>query len=174
VNLHPWVFAPLLLALGSHAQGGSLPRDIPDDLEEPVWVETQVELPAFPRSENLIEFHVGPLVRNRFYVDGSTLQVGEDGVVRYVLVIRTPSGASNVTFEGIRCDTGEVKLYASGRLDGQWGKVRSPVWRPIENKVFNPHHGVLNREYFCPVGAAIKTRDEGVSALRRNSRLLLP
>lgn len=145
-----------------------------DDWDEPAWAEAQTELPAFPRPENLIEFYVGPLAKNRFYVDGSTIRVGEDGVVRYVLVIRTPSGASNVTYEGIRCETREVKLYALGGADGQWSKARNPAWKPIENKMLNAHHAALNRDYFCPIGQIITNGNEAADALRKSSHLLAP
>lgn len=130
------------------------------------WVEGQVEPPAFPKDADLVEFHVSAGAANRFMVDASTLSVGEDGVVRYVLVVRTPGGATNVTHEGIRCKTGEYKLFASGRSDGTWARSRTSAWRPIENKPVNRHHAVLNRDLFCPVFTPIASPDEGREALR--------
>lgn len=130
------------------------------------WVESQVTPPAFPKDPDLIEFHVSAGATNRFMVDASTLSVGEDGVVRYVLVVKTPGGATNVTHEGIRCKTGEYKLFASGRSDGTWVRSRTGAWRPIENKPVNRHHAVLNREFFCPASTPIASPDEGREALR--------
>ncbi|CAB1367465.1 CNP1-like family protein [Denitratisoma oestradiolicum] len=139
--------------------------------EEPDWVEMKVEPPALPRDEDLIEFYVGPLASNHFFVDGASIRVGEDGVVRYVLVIRTPSGAGNITFEGIRCASREVKLYAMG-ADGHWRKARDTAWKPVENKSLNSHHAALNRDYFCSVGQSITDGNEGRAALRRGAYLL--
>lgn len=132
------------------------------------WRELPVELPAAPRSEDLIEFYVGPNTANRFFIDGSTLNVGNDGVVRYVLVVKAAGGATNVTFEGIRCQTGEYKLYASGRADGSWAPSRIADWRPIENKPVNRHHAALSRDLFCSTGIPIASPDEGRNALRRS------
>lgn len=81
--------------------------------EEKIWVEQEAKLPDFPKTHNLIEFDAGAATRNRHYVDGSTLSVGEDGVVRYAVVVRTSGGATNVNYEGIRCSAKERKLYAT-------------------------------------------------------------
>jgi hypothetical protein len=138
------------------------------------WAEEQVEPPASPKDADLVEFYVSGNTPNRFYVDGTSLSVGGDGVVRYVLVVRTPGGATNVTYEGIRCDTREVKLYASGRADGSWARSRTGAWRPIENKLANRHHAALNRDMFCPAGARIVSADEGRDALKRGKHPRAP
>src|SRR5207247_2560510 len=49
----------------------------------------------------------------RFFIDPESVSVGEDRIVRYVLVARSPSGSESVTFEGIRC-LGEYRVYAVG------------------------------------------------------------
>jgi len=137
--------------------------------EEAPWQEQQeVELPAFPKPEDLREYYVGPATTNKYFIDASTLAVGSDGVVRYVLVVRTAGGATNVSFEGIRCKERSWKHYAAGRSDSTWTRPRTnrSEWRPIENKPVNRHHAALSRDYFCPGGIAISTADEGRNALR--------
>jgi hypothetical protein len=62
-------------------------QEAPYNFEEKPWVEAETLLPAFPQEANLIEFYVGPTERNRFFVDGSTINIGTDGVVRYVVVL---------------------------------------------------------------------------------------
>src|SRR6186997_3691222 len=47
----------------------------------------------------LIEFSVGPTTDFRFFIDAQSLSVDNEGVVRYVLVARSPEGVENVTFE---------------------------------------------------------------------------
>jgi hypothetical protein len=138
----------------------------PDDPDAPRWAEAEAPLPAFPVEANLREFYVSEMTSHRFYIDTATLNPGKDGVVRYVLLVRTRGGATNITFEGIRCETRELKLYASGRQDGTWAPTRHSTWRPIENKPVNRHHAALSRDLFCPGGAAIQTPDEGREALR--------
>jgi hypothetical protein len=120
-----------------------------------------------PKDADLIEIQVSVTTTNRFFVDGATLKPGKDGVVRYVLVVKTSGGATNVTYEGIRCKTSEYRLYASGRADGSWALARLTAWRPIENKTINRQHAALNRDFFCPAGAPIASPEEGRDALRR-------
>ena len=140
------------------------PYNVP---EKPPWQESKAQLPAYPKEENLIEFPIGSRSQNRFSIDESSLDVGEDGVVRYVLVIRTPGGATNVTFEGIRCSERTYKRYAIGRQDKTWYQLPVSDWTLIENKSINRHHAVLNRELFCPFGSPIASAQEGRAALRR-------
>ncbi|MBI4996595.1 MAG: CNP1-like family protein [Rhodocyclales bacterium] len=162
----------LAMLVAGPASAAEVARDI--GFHEPVrsnfseqpWAEERVAPPAPPKDADLVAIHVGTNTANRFFVDAATLSVGGDGIVRYVLVVRTAGGASNTTFEGIRCETGEYKLYASGRADGTWAPSRLDTWRPIENKLANRHHAALNRDLFCPAGARIQSAAEGRDALR--------
>jgi hypothetical protein len=138
-----------------------------DDADRQKLTEEEVALPAAPRRENLVEFDVSAATTNHFFVDASTLSVSNDGVVRYVLVVRTSGGATNTSFEGIRCTSGEYRIYASGRADGSWAKSRSEVWRPIENKPVNRHHAALSHDFFCPDGLPVGNADAARDALRR-------
>ncbi len=131
------------------------------------WQEATVTLPAFPSDENLVEFPIGSMSKNRFSVDKSSLTIGADGVVRFVLVIKAPGGGTNVTFEGIHCQQRRGKVYAIGHDDHTWSKLHNSEWSVIENKPLNRHHAVLNRDVFCPSGAPITSVQEGLNALRR-------
>ena len=143
-------------------------NDYQEDDGEKKWQELTLEPPAFPKQENLREFYVSAVATNKFFIDASTLAVGADDVVRYVLVVQTSGGATNVSFEGIHCKELKWKHYASGHRDGTWTTSRAAqtLWRPIENKPVNRHHAALSRDYFCPAGSPITTADEGRNALR--------
>ncbi|MBI4989718.1 MAG: CNP1-like family protein [Rhodocyclales bacterium] len=132
--------------------------------EDKKWTELEAKLPDYPKEQNLIEFNAGAATSNRYYVDGSTLSIGGDGVVRYVVVVRTHGGAINVNFEGIRCGAKERKLYAFGRSDSTWGKSRTQEWQSIRP---GSYQAVLSKEYFCPGTIVINKTEEGVDALRR-------
>ena len=136
------------------------------DADETPWEEGGTTLPAFPQDADLIEFYVSSATANRFFIDGKSLNAGSDGVVRYVLVIKTSGGATNVNFEGIRCGAREHKLYATGRFDRSWGPLLAGQWRPIEYKDRNRHHSVLSHTFFCPNGVPIRSAEEGRDALR--------
>jgi len=134
--------------------------------EPPAWQEAAVELPAFPSETGLQAFYVSATTPHKFFIDPATLSVGQDRVVRYVMVVRTAGGATNVSYEGMRCESRQYKIYATGRRDGTWIPSPRSEWRPIENKSTNRQHAALSRDFFCPVGNAIFTADEGRQALR--------
>ena len=117
--------------------------------EEAPWKESAVVPPAFPADRNLTAFQPGGQTANRFYVDTSTLSVGEDDVVRFVLVIDTPEKARNVTFAGMRCETGEWKDYAFANRDRTWRVDEDAKWRPIRERSVNNYQYSLFKDYFC-------------------------
>ena len=130
--------------------------DYENDRPAEEFKELATALPAYPRDSDLLPFDAGPASGHRFYVDSKSLSVGKDGVVRYTLVMKTAGGATNVSYEGIRCDLRQVKIFASGRSDGTWAPAREPRWTRIETRPVDIHHGVLFRDYFC-FGKSSKT-----------------
>jgi hypothetical protein len=153
------------LTLSTAAFAGLGLRDS-DDPDAQQREEEAIRLPASPQEGNLREFYVSATTAHKFYIDAATLGVGKDGVVRYVLVVRTSGGATNTTYEGIRCESGEYKIYATGHRDGTWMPTRKGEWRSIVNKPTNRHHAALSRDYFCPGRGTILTPAEGREALR--------
>lgn len=126
--------------------------------------EGSVALPPYPRDQQLIEFSVAAASEFRFFIDSASLSVEKD-IVRYVLVARSAAGVDNVSFEGMRCTSGEVRIYAIGR-DGAWTGKPGP-WRAIEPRSLQRWHNALYREYFCPLRVPLASAREGVDALRR-------
>ena len=139
--------------------------DFEEDYESKGWTELEVQLPAAPKQENLLPFFVSAATDNQFFIDGSSLSVGSDGVVRYVMLVLSPQGGRNVTFEGMRCETRERRIYASGRLDGTWSKARKNEWVRIQDVSGNRQHAALFLEYFCPFGIIVRDAAEAKRAL---------
>lgn len=157
------------LPAAARSTGGLIGADKEIDYveeEKADWLEAETPLPPPPVAASLQPIYVSAAASNQYLIDMGSLSVGSDGVVRYVLVVRTAGGAQNVSFEGIRCAEDTWKMYATGAADGQWQKARISEWRPIENKPVNRHHAALSRDYFCPGGIGIYTADEGRNALR--------
>jgi CNP1-like family len=128
--------------------------------------ESDVTLPA-PPSGGLIEFPVSTGTSFRFFIDPASLSVGADGVVRYVLVARSPTGVDNVSYEGMRCGVpGMVRVYAFAQ-GGKWSRNANSEWREIEAKSIQRWHSALRSNYFCPTRYTIQSTAEGVDALRR-------
>jgi len=137
----------LLIACPASSQWKDWDYDL--DQEKKSWDELQTKLPPYPKPENLLKFDMGP-VPNSYFIDSASLSIGDDGVVRYTLMIKTGGGATNVSFEGIRCESREFKIYAFGHPDAQWSRARDPHWRRIEVKDIHNHHSTLHLEHFCP------------------------
>lgn len=160
-----------LLAALLLAGCASAPEPVSDreyDPGERPWQEIETALPAFPGAANLIPVEVSPAISLRYFVDAASISVGSDQVVRYTLVIRSPQGAENVTFEGLHCGQLRRKLYAIGNSDGTWSPARNPQWEIITGDRQFRHQGILYHEFFCP-GRRTAVRDaaEAVDALKR-------
>ena len=90
-------------------------------------------------------------------------------MVRYTLVIKAAGGSTNVSFEGIRCESREQKYYAIGRSDRTWTRARNPQWRPIEFREINAQHITLYGEFLCRRQIMVESAEQIVRALRRGS-----
>ena len=136
-----------------------------EEQEKLKWKETEMTLPPYPGEAGLIEFPVSSGATFRFFIDPASVSVTPDGVVRYTLVARSPSGVSNVSYEGIRCSTKSFKVFAQG-AGGRW-TPKDGEWREIQTRTIQRWHNVLYWEFLCPRHRAIQTAAEGVDALRR-------
>ncbi len=155
---------------------GYRPRDASPgavERERPDWKEGELKLPPYPKPGNLLEFEVRANRSFRFFVDAESIFPGSDGVVRYTLVVRSGSGAQNVSFDGLRCTAGSHRVYATGRPAEQaWSPVQDGQWKALALGAPGRQHLVLMRNFFCPAGLAITAPEEGVEALRRGGHRL--
>ncbi|MDR1648230.1 MAG: CNP1-like family protein [Zoogloeaceae bacterium] len=149
---------------------GGLVEEEDYDEEKPEWKENEVTLPPAPQNDNLISLYVSPTAQNRFFVDLASLSVGSDGIVRYTLVIISPSGVRNTSYEGMRCQTSEWRIYASGRPDGAWSQTRGKRWFPVREERANRHHAELYREFFCPGGILNDKLEDIRRALKKEGK----
>lgn len=143
-----------------------------EEPEKTPWKEETYQPPSFPKDDDLIEFYVSPAISAKFYIDQTSLSVGrKDKVVRYVMVVKTSGGATNISAEGIRCDTYEWRLYATGTAEGTWAKSRQTEWRKF--KAYNKQQVSLATYYFCPNGFPIQSAAEGIDALKLGAHPLV-
>ena len=141
------------------------PPPLNKDFEEKSWEEQKQQLPGYPKEPNLKQIDVGPITSFRFYVDTESVNIGTDGVVRFTLMARSDRGATNVTYEGLRCQTQERKMYAIGRADGTWVAPRNPGWVFLERKNINLVLTVLYEDFFCPDRVIASSTKEAVDAI---------
>ncbi len=159
-------FAWFLAASLGLFSSAAFPDRFDDEFEATPWTEIEVKLPPFPEQETLIPFKVGAVSDKQFFIDEKSLSVGNDAVIRYSLVIISSTGARNISYEGMRCTTGERRLYAFGRPDKTWSKARNNQWTRIRGST-NQHHVELFANIFCTIGAhTISTAEDARQALR--------
>ena len=134
--------ALLLWAAASHVSAQLIDVD-------PDWKE--VDIPAAPafRVDRLVALDMPRHISLKVGFDPDTLRITTDGIVRYVMVATAASGSTYASYEGIRCLTGEVKVYARHGATGQWIPVKDPRWRPLNDNQPSPHAMVLARQGAC-------------------------
>lgn len=143
-------------------------QQVPDnDVEEVPWKEIEAKLPSFPEDENLIPFKVGPATDMRFTIDGKSISVDSDDVIRFTLETISPSDARTISYEGMRCSTMERRVYAFGQAGKTWSKPRSSKWVLIRGGG-DSLYVTLARDYFCAIGqSAIQDPDHAIRVLQR-------
>lgn len=113
------------------------------------WKETTLELPPYP---DIPSMQGGELQLSRgdltYKLDLDSIAIGEDGVTRYTIVITSSTGAQNILYEGVRCQTAEYKSYAFGSQGG-WSEAVFPQWQSVGSVRGSAHRRELFLYYFC-------------------------
>lgn len=131
------------------------------------WKEIDVAPPPAFDMAKLVTFDVTLNSALTYGVDPASVTISKvDGVVRYVLVAYSASGAKNVMYDGLRCSTGEVKTYARYMPDGRWVPVTDPQWRSVFDTTTAKHSLRLARAGVCVAGAPVGTVKELVAKLK--------
>ncbi len=98
------------------------------------WKEDAVP-PAPPfHTKDLIPLELPVHMTLRYGIDPATIAITGDGVVRYVVVASSSSGAVNAFYEGVRCATAEMRTYARS-TGGEWHAVSAADWKPIKDMI---------------------------------------
>jgi len=168
--------AACLALAGCKTTGKQMPE------EESTWInpfepktfkEAEAMLPSIPADADLIPFTVNGTGSFEFAVDSKSISVGVDKVVRYTVVIQSRSGARNTTFEGLRCDAGEFKLYATlPKGATEWVpnlSEKSALWYRLDSTDRNAYQATLAREYFCEGHTVAGKAPDIVRALKDNA-----
>ena len=145
------VLAALLLStsMGAHAQYAN--ADIAD------WKEDTVPPPPAYRLSGLIEIEMPRTASVKMGVDPKTIVLNHtSGIVRYVVVARGPS-AVNATYEGIRCATGEYRVYARQVQGNPWSPSGENDWKSMrgQTSIMVQHPFRLARDGIC-IGTGVR------------------
>lgn len=118
-------FVPALLVAGA-VSAQVLPPEHPD------WKEAEAPPPPAVRTTGLVDVDV-PGSTLRFGVDPASITIGNDGIVRYVVVATSRSGTVNAMYEGIHCNRGDVKVYARWNPDTGWSPQPRAEWQALQD-----------------------------------------
>lgn len=99
-------------------------------------------------------------------VDPATLRIGNDGIVRYVMVATSRTGGRNVLYEGIRCSSGEFKTYARHSAESGWRAVEKPEWQSMFGNMPSRHAVQLARTAVCNNSAPTSSVGEIIRRLK--------
>lgn len=152
-----------LLSLAVPAEDGP---ETPFVEREP-WKERAVTLPPYPDGRHYLAVPLqivgSPL---EMFIDEPSLAIGEDGVVRYIMLLRAPGGGENLFYEGIRCSTREWRTYAYGGTAGAWRAVEGGAWAPIRDLGVERYRERLYRYYLCDPALGTLRRAEMLRRMR--------
>ena len=111
-----------------------------NSVDAPDWKESEVPSPPAFDVSKLVIFEVAASSSLVYGVDPASIRITHsDGVVRYVMVATSASGATNVMYVGLRCSTGEFKTYARYSADGHWSAASQPEWRSLFGNMPSKH-----------------------------------
>lgn len=159
------VLAGLLLAISlpqAWAQNGN-------GLDNPDWVEEKEPPPPAFSKERALPLEMPSYVSVRVAIDPATVLVGNDGIVRYVVVMSNATGTVNAAYEGIRCASDQVKTYARAGNSGTWSQVETPAWRDLNDNQPSRHAHVFARQAACQSHVA-STKAEITKALQTGKK----
>ncbi len=154
-----FILLSALISLKAWAQSPAL---------DPDWQESQVATPPTFQVKGLLLLDMPRYVSIKIGVDPTTVSIGPDGVVRYVAVAANSSGTVNAMYEGIRCATGEVKVYARYGMSGQWTMLEDPQWTPLNDNQPSRHALAFARQGACDGRAATATTVDQIIRLLKN------
>lgn len=159
----------LALLLGAGAVGAQYA-----DLDRVDWQEDAPPPAPSYDINGLIEIDMPSGSAIRMGIDPQTIRINPDrSVVRYVVVARGPS-AVNASYEGIRCSTGEYRVYARQVQGGEWHASGDDGWKPMRGQAGPrvPHPYQLARDGLCEGKAVRASVAEMVRDLKSGNRSL--
>lgn len=170
--------APLILLLTFAVTGAShaydpLKDDTGNDYVPPEedWQEAAVSIPDRFNPEDLQPFTVkGANDRFTYALERKSLHTDDDGVARFLVVIRSDRGAVNSSYEGLRCGHREYKVYAYGSGDGLT-PLPGSEWQPIA-KGASDYRAILYEDLVCNLLTGQANPPDAVFQAMRSDRLV--
>lgn len=137
-----------------------------DDSQVEKWKESKVTIPSYPNDHDLLPVSMPTSSTVKIYIDSKSISCALDRVARFTLVVESPSGARNVFYDGLRCETREYKTYAIGTANNILTPVKDPTWQRIPQPEFNAFRDYIYRSYVCDKHDSARTPEDLVRLIK--------
>jgi hypothetical protein len=117
--------------------------------EDPNWRESAVPPPPAFDLNRLIRVDGPPGSSLTYGIDPVTLSVTPESVVRYVIAATSKDGGQNIMYEGIRCSTGQHRVYARYRTGAGWSPLQEGDWQSLYGSAATRHAQALSVAGLC-------------------------
>lgn len=136
------------------------------------WQEDDLVLPPPLQRQQLIPFDMSSRTELQFSIDASSVTLGRDRVLRYVLLARSASGAENILYEGLRCETGETRNFARwNTAEQRWtAHTGAQPWRPLSGVAASLPAARLAYLAFCDGPSPTEPMQRLLADLRRGGK----
>jgi len=133
-----------------------------------VFKEGATAMPLNPPNNPTTQaFYVSQQTIFKFAVDTNSILIGNDGITRYIVILTSPNGNSQVQYEGIRCDSFQWRLYGTFE-SGTWKENPLSTWRTIQSNIPNRYQAALAQGAFCNFASQEKNIKAIINALNPN------
>ncbi|QWD85495.1 CNP1-like family protein [Polynucleobacter asymbioticus] len=133
-----------------------------------VFKEGATAMPLNPPNKATIQpFYVSQQTIFKFAVDTDSILIGNDGITRYIVILTSPNGNSQVQYEGIRCDSFQWRLYGTFE-NSAWQENPLSTWRTIQNNIPNRYQAALAQGAFCNFNNQEKNIKNIINSLNPN------
>lgn len=130
------------------------------------WKESEVAIPPYPDDRDLLPVPLQATDTLKIYIDRKSISRAPDRVVRFSLVVESPSGARSVFYDGLRCETREYKTYAIGTANRTFALRPNPSWQTIPRSETNAFRDHLYRRYVCDEHDSARAPEDLVRLLK--------
>ena len=123
-----------------------------DSSQDVPWAEESIVKPAAPNLHALTALDIESAPRGfTVLLDTASLTRGKyDDLIRYWLALKSRRGTLNFSYEGMKCNTGEYKLYGYAMPDGKGLRpYAKPRWKPLRNGGRRNYRAELKERYLC-------------------------
>jgi len=132
------------------------------------WEELKDDLPELlPNIEDMTKIQIDQIRHFNIYIDEKTLTVNEsDRVTRYWIKLKPKRGKGSLTYEAIRCETNQYKVYAYGYPDRKVKikALKKTKWHTFKSFRRGDLRAGLAQDYFC-AGAITKSAIDVIAGM---------